>query len=206
MLLDNIPHDTLLIVNYSCNAAIIAHLNGYKANGYGPSNGLLAAREALAKHYSSSDAPLTSKDVFITSGCSDALNISIGVLCNEGQNILLPMPGFSLYETLASSKGIDCKFYPLLPEQNWQVDLEALEGLIDDNTAAILINNPSNPCGSNYSREHLLEILKTASRHSLPIISEYVSPFVLPCCCHHPSAKDDARCLENDGLFCDDAI
>lgn len=156
----------------SCNSSVVAQLNSYKANGYGPSIGLLAGREALAKTYSTDDAPLTAKDIYITSGCSDALNISIGVLCNEGQNILLPMPGFSLYETLASSKGIDCKFYKLIPEKNWEADIDHLESLIDENTSAILINNPSNPCGSNYSRNHLLEILSVASKHSLPIISE----------------------------------
>lgn len=152
-------------------------MNSYKANGYGPSIGLLPSREALAKHYSTDEAPLTAKDIYITSGCSDALNISIGVLCNEGQNILLPMPGFSLYETLASSKGIECKFYKLLPEKNWIIDLENLESLIDDKTAAILINNPSNPCGSNYSSEHLLKVLSVASKYSLPIISEYLPVF-----------------------------
>lgn len=123
-------------------SSITNHLNSYKANGYGPSIGLLSAREALATHYSTTDAPITTKDIFITSGCSDALNISIGVLANEGQNILIPRPGFSLYETLASSKGIDCKFYNLLPENKWQADLNHIESLIDSNTSAILVNNP----------------------------------------------------------------
>ncbi len=117
-------------------------MRSYKANGYGPSIGALPAREALATHYSTKNAPYTAKDIFITSGCSDALNISIGVLANEGQSILIPRPGFSLYETLASSKGMDCKFYNLLPDKKWEVDLNHLESLIDDRTAAILVNNP----------------------------------------------------------------
>jgi tyrosine aminotransferase len=93
---------------------------------------------------------------------------------NEGQNILLPAPGFSLYETLASSKGIECKFYDLVPEKSWEVNIAHLDSLVDAKTSCILINNPSNPCGSVYSKEHLLQILAVAEKHNLPIISDEV--------------------------------
>jgi tyrosine aminotransferase len=143
-----------------CNESVANALHSYKANGYPPSMGYQFARESIAKKYSvPGSAPLTIQDVIIASGCSDALNLAIGVLCNEGQNILLPAPGFSLYETLATSKGVVPKFYRLLPEKNWEIDLDHLESLVDDKTACILVNNPSNPCGSNYSKEHLLKIL-----------------------------------------------
>ncbi|KAJ3019051.1 hypothetical protein HKX48_002403 [Thoreauomyces humboldtii] len=103
-----------------------------------------------------------------TLGCSDALNLCIGVLANEGQNILIPRPGFSLYETLASSKGIECRFY------NLDIDLDNLESLVDENTIAIIVNNPSNPCGSVYSKKHLLEILAVAEKLKLPIIADEI--------------------------------
>nr|KAJ3422811.1 hypothetical protein HK105_006249 [Polyrhizophydium stewartii] len=154
--------------------AVKHKLDSYSANGYPPSIGTETARKSLAAKYSRPAAPLTDKDVIIASGCSDALNLSIGVLCNEGQNILLPAPGFSLYETLASSKGIECRFYNLLPERSWEIDVAHLESLIDANTACILINNPSNPCGSVYSKSHLLEILHVAERHDLPIIADEI--------------------------------
>ena len=54
------------------------------------------------------------------------------------------------------------------------MDLEDLERLIDDNTAAIIVNNPSNPCGSVYSRQHLLDILAVAQRKKVPIIADEV--------------------------------
>ncbi|KAJ3339042.1 hypothetical protein HDU91_001079 [Kappamyces sp. JEL0680] len=53
----------------------------------------------------------------------------------------------------------------------WEIDLAHLESLVDENTAAILVNNPSNPCGSNYSHEHLESILKVAEKHGIPVIS-----------------------------------
>jgi len=54
------------------------------------------------------------QDVILTSGCSQAIDLAIGVLCNPGDNILVPCPGFSLYKTLAVSMGITIKLYNLL--------------------------------------------------------------------------------------------
>ena len=62
----------------------------------------------------------------------------------------------------------------LQPEASWEVDLDSLESCIDCTTAAIVINNPSNPCGSVFSREHLMDILDLAERHKLPIISDEI--------------------------------
>lgn len=163
-----------LRIPVACLDSITTHLHSYKANGYGPSIGLLSARQAIAKMYTHKDAVITAKDVVVTSGCSDALNICIGVLCDEGTNILLPRPGFSLYETLASSKGVECRFYDLVAERSWEADLEMMEALVDDKTRAILVNNPSNPCGSVYSKEHLLDIIAFARRHNLPLIADEI--------------------------------
>ena len=80
-------------------------------------------------------------------------------LADPGQNILLPRPGFSLYGTVAESIGVECRYYDLLPERQWEANLDQLEALADGNTAAIVVNNPSNPCGSVYPAEHLRAIL-----------------------------------------------
>ncbi len=56
-----------------------------------------------------------------------------------------------------------------------------MESLIDKNTAAIVLNNPSNPCGSVYDKKHLLEILALAERHSLPIIADEIYDFFVSC-------------------------
>lgn len=54
------------------------------------------------------------QDVILTSGCSQAIDLAISVLCNPGDNVLVPCPGFSLYKTLAVSMGIKVKLYNLL--------------------------------------------------------------------------------------------
>ena len=110
--------------------------------------------------------------MILCSGCSCALDIAISTLADDGQNILVPRPGFPLYTTLSAGLGIQTREYDLLPDHDWMVDLGHMESLIDHNTAAIIVNSPSNPCGSVFSPAHLREILDIAERHKVPIIGE----------------------------------
>jgi tyrosine aminotransferase len=59
-------------------------------------------------------------------------------------------------------------------DNNWEADLQQLENLIDEKTVTIIVNNPSNPCGSVFSKAHLLNIIKLAEKYKLPIIGDEV--------------------------------
>ena len=61
-----------------------------------------------------------------------------------------------------------------MPDRNWEIDLQDLECQIDHDTTAIIYNNPSNPCGSVFSTEHILDLLKIAESHCLPIIADEI--------------------------------
>jgi len=154
--------------------SIIKAVKSGTNNGYGPSNGSKEAREAVAKFISEENAVVTSDDVFLACGCSDALNLSITVLANPGDNIIMPRPGFSIYKTFCGSLDVEARYYNCLPEKSWEADLEDLKAKIDNKTRAIIILNPSNPCGSNFSKEHILDILKVAEKYKLPIISDEI--------------------------------
>ncbi|CAO3593482.1 unnamed protein product [Absidia cylindrospora] len=161
-------------IDSSANDAVIRQLQTFKHNGYPPAHGTVDARNAVATMVTCPEAPVTADDVVLTNGCSGALDISFNVLGNPGNNILLPRPGFSLYGSLATIRGMESKYYDLLPEENWQIDLKHMESLIDEKTCAILVNNPSNPCGSVYSKEHLQAILAIAAKHHVPIIADEI--------------------------------
>merc|ERR1719220_2634713 len=161
--------------------AVHAALDSQKCNGYGPSTGSIEARTAVANHISVPGGEVTSDDVILCSGCSCALDIAISTLADDGQNILVPRPGFPLYTTLSAGLGTQTREYDLLPDQDWMVDLGHMESLIDHNTAAIIVNSPSNPCGSVFSPAHLREILDIAERHKVPIIADEIyDNFVFP--------------------------
>jgi len=170
--------DPTVFGNFKCpdhmHTALFDNSRSLKYNGYPPAVGYPAARKAVAENHTSAESPLTEKDVLLTSGASQALEMSFAVLANEGQNVLLPKPGFSLYKTICDSKGIEVRMYDLLPDQNWQVDLEQMATLIDDNTACVLINNPSNPCGSVYSKSHLTDFMAVCERFHLPVIADEI--------------------------------
>lgn len=77
--------------------------------------------------------------------------------------------------------GIETREYKLIPEQDWEVDLLHMESLIDENTAAIVVNSPSNPCGNVFSPAHLRQILAIAEMYKVPIIADEIyDHFVFP--------------------------
>nr|NP_001299398.1 tyrosine aminotransferase [Papilio xuthus]BAM18061.1 tyrosine aminotransferase [Papilio xuthus] len=145
----------------------------HTSRGYGPAKGHQEAREAVAE-YSAHQGNVTAEDVILCSGCSHAIELVISVLADSGQNILVPKPGFMIYKTLAEGLGIVIKYYNLLPDKQWMVDLDDLENQIDEDTAAIIVINPSNPCGSVYNKDHLNDILDIASRNRVPIIADEI--------------------------------
>ncbi|KAL3095285.1 hypothetical protein niasHS_007384 [Heterodera schachtii] len=155
-------------------AALREAIDSHRFDGYGPAIGTQSAREAIAEHFSCSEAPISANDVVLASGCSHALEMAIVAIADPGHNILVPRPGFPLYSTLCQPNGIKTRQYRLKMEEDGLIDLQHLESLIDDRTRAIVVNNPSNPTGIVFPREHLEQILKLAQKYKLPIIADEI--------------------------------
>jgi tyrosine aminotransferase len=115
--------------------------------------------------YLSRDLPytLSPDDVYLTIGCTQAIEVMLTVLARPGANILLPRPGFPYYEARAACTHLEVRHFDLLPENGWEVDLQAVEALADHNTVAMVIINPGNPCGNVYSHQHLNKVSCTVS-------------------------------------------
>lgn len=110
--------------------------------------------------YLSQDLPykLSPDDVYLTIGCTQAIEIILTVLARPNANILLPRPGFPYYEARSAHSNIEMRHFDLLPESDWEVDLNAVEALADENTVAMVIINPGNPCGSVFKYQHLKKV------------------------------------------------
>lgn len=174
-----------------------------KHNGYAHSAGSIVAREAVCKYVAPHQGHITPDDVILCSGCSSSLDMCISVLANDGQNILIPRPGFSIYRTLAISHGIEVRSYNLLPNKQWQIDLEQMETLIDENTAAIVLTNPSNPCGSVFGKQHILDVIALCEKYCIPIIADEIyEHFVFPNVEYHSisSLSENVPVLSCGGL------
>ncbi len=88
-------------------------------------------------------------------------------------------------------------------ENNWEVDLNHLESSINNRTKAIVINNPSNPCGAVYNKDHLEKILRIAERHKVPIIADEIyGDIVFDGATFHPLAELEPKVpiLTCDGI------
>ncbi|KAF6158245.1 hypothetical protein GIB67_028669 [Kingdonia uniflora] len=155
--------------------AIVEAVRSAKFNCYSPTVGILPARKAIAE-YLSLDLPykLSADDVFLTLGCTQAIEVTLSVLARPGANILLPRPGFPFYEARAAFSNLEVRHFDLLPSKGWEVDLDAVEALADDNTAAIVIINPGNPCGSVFTYKHMKKIAEMARRLGIIVIADEV--------------------------------
>ena len=165
----------------SLTSAISSLADSHKDDGYIPAVGSPALRSAVAQAFSEDGVSYSSDDVVVASGCSGALELLLTALLNPGDNVLVPRPGFPLYEVIANSHGASVKYYDLDPDQGWNVDLKSVEAQCDSKTRGIVINNPSNPCGSVFGKEHLKDLLSLCSTLGiLPIGDEVYGGMTFP--------------------------
>ncbi|KZV36394.1 hypothetical protein F511_03835 [Dorcoceras hygrometricum] len=155
--------------------AVVRSLRSAKFNGYAPTVGLPQTRRALAG-YLSRDLPyeLSLDDVYVTAGCTQAIEIALTILTRPGANILLPRPCFPIYGLCAAFRNLEIRHFDLLPEKGWEVDLNAVEDLADHNTVAMVIINPGNPCGNVYTYQQLKKIAEVAKRLGIAVIADEV--------------------------------
>lgn len=109
------------------------------------------------------------EDAYLTAGCSQAMEVVISVLACRGGNILLPRPGFPTYECRCAFSHLEVRHYDLLPDQDWKVDIDSVKNLADENTVAIVVINPGNPCGNVFSFDHLKQVNLFGSTQSFRV-------------------------------------
>jgi tyrosine aminotransferase len=156
-------------------AATAGLLTTKEAHGYQHSCGSPAFRQSITDFIRPG---IASDDVFVTSGCSQALQFSLATLCTEGQNVLIPCPCFPLYQTLCEFVGVEAKPYTLDASKDWEADMQELERQCDENTACLLICNPGNPTSHSYTPDHLEQLLRFAYKKRIPVVADEVYAFM----------------------------
>ena len=153
-------------------AAARAAADGYTR--YTPNAGLPEVRAAFAdKVRSRNGIEATPEQVIVTVGAINALMLSIHVLCDPGDTLLIPDPGWPNNEMIALTAGATPVRYPLLPDHGFTPDLDALERVAARPEAkAIIVNTPGNPTGGVLDRPALEAVLDIAERHDLWVIAD----------------------------------
>ena len=142
--------------------------------GYAHSKGLFEARQAIANYATGFRAPTGPEDVIVTSGASEAADLILTALLNEGEEVLLPAPGYPLYAAILGKLGATATYYALEEKNNWQPATAQIRSLINARTKAIVLINPNNPTGAVIPDETTLEILNLANDHHLLVITDEV--------------------------------
>ena len=140
--------------------------------GYSASEGVDEAIEAIRRE--ARQKGIEPVDIFITTGASEAIDFALTALVNEGENVLVPYPGYPLYTAILAKLNAEPNPYFLDEDNAWQPDLNDIESKINPRTRAIVIINPNNPTGAVYSRETLEGIVEIAKKHHLVIFSDEI--------------------------------
>ncbi len=142
-------------------------------NGYAPSSGIKDAVQAITDEGTRKGIK-NIRDVFVTHGASEAIDICLTALVNDGENVLTPTPGYPLYTAISAKLSAYENPYYLDEENGWQPDIDDIKKKINSKTKAIVLINPNNPTGSLYKKEILEEIIKIAEENNLVIFADEI--------------------------------
>jgi len=154
-------------------AAADALKQGY--THYGPAPGLPEVREAVGEFFGRTGRPSYPADqIVLTPGAKPIMFYTILVLCEEGDEVLYPDPGFPMYESITSFAGAAPVPVRLREENEFRMDPDEVASLVTDRTRLLVINTPHNPCGSALTREDVEALARVALEHDLYVLSDEV--------------------------------
>jgi len=154
-------------------AAIIALRQNY--THYGPSAGIPALREAIAKYISRTrKIEVEPDEVVVTPGGKPIIFYSIMCLINPGDEVIYPNPGYPIYESIINFVGAKAVAIPIIEEKKFSLDVGQLEKLITPKTKMIILNSPQNPTGGIIEKKDLEAIANLAKKHDIVILADEI--------------------------------
>ena len=143
---------------------------------YSHSAGLIELRRGLVeKYYKKIGIDITTDELIVTVAGSESVNLALEIACNPGDEVLVLEPFYTNYNTFAYMNEITLKAIPTDIRNGFQIpDIQEFEKAITPKTKAILICNPGNPTGTQYSKESMLALGEIARKHDLFLLSDEV--------------------------------
>ena len=142
---------------------------------YQPSQGILELREAISGYYQAMGVPYDPNEIYVTCGGSEALQFIVMILCDPGDEILVPEPFYANYNTFANLALAKLKPIPTTAETGFHLpDEKTIESLITSKTRAFWISHPCNPTGTSYTPDEVQMLCRLAKKHDIYIIADEV--------------------------------
>ncbi|CAI3254210.1 pyridoxal phosphate-dependent aminotransferase [Enterococcus cecorum] len=150
-------------------------MNVRQSEGYSDSKGIFSARKAIEQYYQLLKFPnLSINDIYTGNGVSELITMSMQALCNDGDEVLVPMPDYPLWTASVSLAGGKPVHYICDEESEWYPDIADIRSKITAKTKAIVLINPNNPTGAVYPKEILEQIVDIAREFELMIFSDEI--------------------------------
>ena len=160
---------------------------------YAPNKGTDSLRKAIAEYETKRGMVCTMDNILVTVGATGALNTALTGLLNPGEEVIIPIPAFPLYESITVAAGAKPVFLDL-KKSNFQIEKAALEACISPKTRAIILNSPNNPTGCVLSEKSLNIVAELAQEHDFYILCDNVyaalSPESVPDLTLRPELRD----------------
>jgi aspartate aminotransferase len=154
--------------------AAVRSLRGGQTH-YTPSAGIPQLREAIAQEISTTRGiEVNPGQVVVTPGGKPIMFFTILALCEKGDEVIYPNPGFPIYESMIHFSGATPVPVPLLMEKDFRFDIEEFKGLVSPKTKMIILNSPHNPTGGVLTREDLEAIAEAAIENDVMVLSDEI--------------------------------
>ncbi len=156
--------------------AILASLASPRAMDYDPqAKGLLAARESVAEYYRAEHGcGVDAERIVMTTSTSEGYSFVFRLLCNAGDELLVPKPSYPLFEFLADLQDVKLVPYPLIYDHGWQMDFHSLERAVTRRTRGVVVVHPNNPTGSYVKAGELGSLNALCREHGLALVVDEV--------------------------------
>jgi aspartate/methionine/tyrosine aminotransferase len=136
--------------------------------------GLEPAREAVAADFARRGFPLRPDRILLTASTSEAYSLLFKLLCDPGDEVLVPRPGYPLFDYLAGLESVRVVSYPLEYDGAWRLDMAALAAAVTSRSRAVVTVNPNNPTGSYLKRDEARALRALCAERGLALISDEV--------------------------------
>ncbi len=154
---------------------LLTSLNDPRVLEYEPlAKGLRPAREAVLAYYREKGVQLSPEQLFLTVSTSEAYTYAFRLLCDPGDEVLVPRPSYPLFEFLADLQDVKLVPYELIYDHGWQIDFHSLECAINTRTRAVLVVHPNNPTGSYVKLAEKTLLDRICTDRELAIIADEV--------------------------------
>jgi len=117
---------------------------------------------------------VSAENVVITPGSKWAIFALMYLMFKNGGNVIMPSPHWTSYELIAKSLGVEVRFLRTDVDTNWEIDVRKLEGLIDQETRLLILNNPNNPTSKVINEKTFKKIIQVANDRKITILSDEV--------------------------------